>query len=97
LTDTGRPLRVSIITGVLFFAMAAVLAWSAWTVRNTTRDNARVLCNVLTIGRQARIERLAVTPGTADELKAELENINELYDRISSPIPNCDVRRARAE
>jgi uncharacterized protein (UPF0333 family) len=97
LTDTGRPLRVSIITGVLFFAMAAILAWTAWTVRNTTRDNSMVLCNVLTIGRQARIERLAVTPGTADELKAELENINELYDRISSPIPNCDVRRARAE
>jgi type VI protein secretion system component VasK len=95
-TDTGRPLRVSIVTGILFVSMAAILAWTAWSVRNVTRDNARVLCNVLAIERQTRIEELAVTPGTADDLKNQLERINELYDRIASPIQHCDVRRARS-
>jgi hypothetical protein len=92
-TTNGKPLRASVVTGLLFVGMAVVMAWAGWSIRDRTEDNAEVLCNVLAIGRQARIERLAVTPGTADELKAQLEQINEVYDRISSPIRNCDVRR----
>jgi hypothetical protein len=93
LSDDGKPLRASIVTGVMFVVMAAALAWAGWAVRNTTSDNSRVLCDVLAIGRQARIERLAVTEGTVDQLQMELDRINDLYDRISEPIRDCDVRR----
>jgi hypothetical protein len=88
----SRPLFSIIVACTLMLLSIASAGWAIWATSRSTNRNAEVLCNVLTIGRQARIERLAVTPGTADELQAELRRINDLYDRISEPIPDCDVR-----
>jgi type VI protein secretion system component VasK len=89
----GKPLRASIVAGILFVVMAVALAWVGWVARDAYRDNADVLCEVLALQRQAEIELLAVTPGTSDDLSSQLKEINAKYERITSPIRNCDVRR----
>jgi hypothetical protein len=89
----GKPLSASVVTGVAFVMMAAVMVWAGYVIRGRTDNNARVLCDVVSLSRQATVENLAVTPGTADDLNDELDRINEVYDRIASPIRNCDVRQ----
>jgi hypothetical protein len=84
-------LYATVIGAGAFLSVLAVAAWSIWSNAQVSQGNADVLCNVLRTGRVLAIERLAVEPGTADELQAELRRINRRYTKLAEPINDCDV------